>query len=113
MQKSSQIFSDIINQLAAEYPCITRAQVLGHAAGLDISDPMTHKPASEKVHLLIENALNNPYIYKGEKCGLILTAGGFHNASLMLSPSVFISTEELTMFNELFHFYMDKNEIVR
>lgn len=107
MQKSSQIFSDIINQLAAEYPCITRAQVLGHAAGLDISDPMTHKPASEKVHLLIENALNNPYIYKGEKCGLILTAGGFHNASLMLSPSVFISTEELTMFNELFHFYMD------
>lgn len=107
MKESSQLFANIIKQLEKDYPFITRAQVLGHAAGIDIYDPMTHKPASEKVHLLIETALNEPYTYKGEKCGLILTAGGLHNASLMLSPSVFISTEEINMFNELFHFYMD------
>lgn len=107
MQESSQLFSQIIKQLAEEYPWITRTQILGHAAGIDICDPATHKPASEKVHLLIEKALNEPYVYKGEKSGLILTAGGFHNASLMLSPSVFISAEELDMFNELFRFYMD------
>lgn len=107
IKKSSQLFANIIKQLAADYSCITRTQVLGHAAGIDICDPETHEPASEKVHQLVENALNNPCLYKGEKCGLILTAGGFHNASLMLSPSVFISAEELNMFDELLHFYMD------
>lgn len=107
MKESSQMFSKTINQLSAEYPCIARTQVLGHAAGIDICDPITRKPASEEVHLLIEKALNEPYIYKGERCGLILTAGGYHNASLMLSPSVFISSEELEMFNEMIHFYLN------
>lgn len=108
MEKSSRYFSYIINQLAADYPCITRAQVLGHAAGIDLCDPVTHQPASEKVHLLIETALNEPYIHNGEKTGLILTAGGLYNSSLMLSPSVFISSEDLELFNNLLHFYMDK-----
>lgn len=107
MEESSQLFSHIIKKLEKEYSCITRAQVLGHAAGIDICNPRTHEPETEKVHLLIEKALNEPYIYKGRKSGLILTAGGFHNASIMLSPSVFISAEELDMFNELFHFYMN------
>lgn len=107
MKKSSQLFSHIIKKLKKEYPCITRAQVLGHAAGIDICDPVTRRPEPEKVHLLIEKALNEPCNYKGRKSGLILTAGGFHNASIMLSPSVFISEEELNMFNELFHFYMN------
>lgn len=36
----------------------------------------------------------------------------FHNSSIMLSPSVFppsvfISADELSMFDELFHFYMN------
>lgn len=108
MKESSHLFSHIIKQLEREYPCITRAQVLGHAAGIDICDPATGKPASEKVHLLIEMALTKPHIYKGNKYGLILTAGGFHNASLMLSPSVFISEEELDIFNTLFRFYMNE-----
>lgn len=107
MQESSCLFSDIIERLKEEYSCITRAQVLGHAAGIDICNPVTHKPASEKVRRLVEVALTKPYIYEGEKCGLILTAGGFHNASLMLSPSVFISSKELDMFYNLFHYYMD------
>ena len=107
MEESSRCFANIIEQLNNDYPFITRTQVLGHAAGIDICDPTTHKPATEKTHLLIEKALNEPYTYKGENCSLILTAGGLHNASLMLSPSVFISSEELNMFSELFHFYMD------
>lgn len=108
MLKSSQYFTHIVQNLKNDYPFIKRIHVLGHAAGIDICDPKTGRPASQKVHLLIEKALNTPYIYKGQKCGLILTAGGLHNASLMLSPSVFISEEELNMFNELFHFYMDE-----
>lgn len=107
MEESSYLFSQIIQKLQKEYECITRAQVLGHAAGIDICNLENHKPAPNKVHLLIEKALNEPYLYKGIKSGLILTAGGFYNASLMLSPSVFISADELDMFNELFHFYMD------
>ena len=107
IKESSQAFENIVQQLKKDYPFITRAQVLGHAAGIDILDPITHQPATKKTHLLIENALNNPYIYKGEKCGLILTAGGLYNSSLMLSPSVFISAEELNMFNEVFRFYLD------
>ena len=107
MQASSKNFAQIIKQLKDDYPFITRAQVLGHAAGIDICDPQTRMPATEKVHLLIERALNEPYSYNGQKYGLILTAGGLHNASLMLSPSVFISHEELEMFNEIFRFYVN------
>lgn len=107
MQESSQLFSNVIERLKKEYSYITRAQVLGHAAGLDICDPLTHKPAVEKVRQLVEYALTRPYDYNGQKCGLILTAGGFHNASIMLSPSVFISSKELDMFYDLFHYYMD------
>lgn len=107
MVKSSQYFSEIIQGLKTDYPFITRAQVLGHAAGIDICNPHTQEPASQKVHELVEIALNNSYEYNGQKYGLILTAGGLHNASLMLSPSVFISEEELNLFNKLFHFYMN------
>lgn len=107
MDESSKLFSQTIKKLQEEYACITRAQVLGHAAGIDICNPKTRKPDPDKVHLLIEKALNEPYYYKGRKCGLILTAGGFYNASIMLSPSVFISADEINMFDELFHFYMN------
>lgn len=107
MKESSQLFNKIINRLQKEYTCITRTQVMGHAAGIDICNPANREPAPDKVHLLIEKALNEPYIYKGKKSGLILTAGGFHNSSIMLSPSVFISADELSMFDELFHFYMN------
>lgn len=107
MKESSHLFASIIEKLKRDYPYISRAQVLGHAAGIDICDPITHKPAPEKVHILVEKALNEPCIYRGKQCGLILTAGGLYNASLMLSPSVFISKEELGMFNELFRFYIN------
>lgn len=107
MQESSRLFASIIEDLRKDYPYITRTQVLGHAAGIDICDPITHKPASEKVHTLIERSLNEPCMYKEEQYGLILTAGGLYNASLMLSPSVFISKEELDIFNSLFRFYMN------
>ena len=108
MLKSSQYFKKIIQKLKVDYPFITRAQILGHAAGIDICEPNTQKPATQKVHTLIEMALNSPCEYDNQKYGLILTAGGLHNASLMLSPSVFISEEELNLFNKLFRFYISK-----
>ncbi len=107
MSKSSQHFAEIIQGLKIDYPFMTRVQVLGHAAGIDICDPNTHEPATEKVHKLVEMALNNPYEYNCEKYGIILTAGGLHNSSLMLSPCVFISDEELNLFNKLFRFYIN------
>lgn len=107
IEESSQLFQQIVQQLANDYSFITRVQVLGHAAGLDIYNPINHMPLTKKVHELIENALNTPYEYNKEKIGLILTSGGLHNSSLMLSPSVFISAEELNMFDKLFRFHLE------
>lgn len=106
IQKSSQYFKTLIQQLALDFPCISRTQIMGHAVGLDIVDPKTHTPTPQKVHLLIENALNKTMYYNKQEYGLILTSGGFHNSSLMLSPCVYISEQELILFNELFRKYL-------
>ena len=106
MQKSSEKFIQIINKLREDFPFIKRAQVLGHAAGIDLIDPCTNFPATQKTHELIENALNKTCEFEGQRMGLIITSGGLYNSSLMLSPCVFISDEELQLFDKLIRYYL-------
>lgn len=106
MKESSAAFAKVIENLKKEFPYISRAQVYGHAAGLDFVNPETHAPATEKVHELVEHALNTTIVIDKQKYGLIITAGGLHNSSLMLSPCVFISNEELELFEKLMRHYL-------
>ena len=98
----------MIYNISQKYDCIKRVQVKGHAAGLDFIDPHTQQPAPDKLKKLIHLALNEPQTINDKKYGLILTSGGFYESSLMLSPCVYISKEEIDLFAKLFEIYLNK-----
>lgn len=103
----SEKFAKSIKEISDKYLFISRAQVNGHAAGLDFYDTNTKLPLTDKVQCLVENALNKSVIVNGQKYRMILTAGGFHNSSLMLSPNLFISDKEIDLFKELLCYYIN------
>jgi 4-aminobutyrate aminotransferase-like enzyme len=106
IRKSEQYFEKIIHMLDAKYSFIKRAQVKGHAAGLDLFLPASNEPATEKVKQLINLALTDPITMNNQKYGLILTSGGMFNSSIMLSPSVYINDSDLDIFTILFETYI-------
>ncbi len=107
IRKSEQYFYKVIQTLNSKYSFIKRAQVKGHAAGLELYLPNGNEPATEKVKQLIHLALTKPITINGENYGLILTAGGMFNNSLMLSPSVYISESDLNLFAVLLESYIN------
>jgi len=106
--KSAKEFGTLISKLKAEFSFIGRAQVEGHAAGLEIIDSITQKIDGKKTKQLIETALNETVLYQGKKFGLILTAGGIHDGSIMLSPSINITSNELELFYNLLRANFEK-----
>lgn len=106
IKSSEKEFEKVIHYLSSSYEFIHRAQVKGHAAGLDFFKPGTNIPATEELANLIHMALYKPYSVNHQKFGLILTAGGLYNNSLMLSPSLFIDKKELELFVTLMEYYI-------
>ena len=94
-------FKDIIMGLKKDFSFIGRAQVKGHSAGLDIVDSITLKPDGIRANQLVEIALNEDIIVNQKPYRLVITTGGTHNSSLMLSPSLYISESELELFDLL------------
>lgn len=100
-------FTKTVQEIGAKYQFVSRVQAKGHAAGIDFYDTNSRSPLTEKVHRLVENALNKSVIINGQPYRLVLTAGGFHNCSLMLSPNLFISDAEIELFEEILCKYIN------
>ena len=75
---------------------------------MDIVNPKTKKPDPVAAHKLVEYALNLGTTIHGENIGLILTAGGMFNSQLMLSPCLFITEQEINLFETIFRDCLDK-----
>ena len=105
---SAQYFKRVLYSICEKYDFIHRIQVKGHAAGIDFVQPNTNIPAPDKLKQLIHLSLEEPQLIEGKKYGMILTAGGFYESSLMLSPCVYISQQEIDLFAKLFDSYLPK-----
>ena len=105
--RGSANFKKALSRINSKYPFITRIQVKGHAAGIDFYNYDTKMALTEKVRYLTENALNKSVTVNNTQYRMILTAGGFHNSSLLLSPNLFISDEEINLFESLLCHYID------
>lgn len=101
ISQSSEALYKCVSNLVSDYSCFGRMQMKGHAIGIDIIKPGTNKPNPTLAHQLIEKALNDHIEINGVKYGLILTAGGMYNSSLMLSPYLFMNNEDIRIFDIL------------
>lgn len=108
ISKSAKGFNESLINIAKDYDCIGRIQFSGHAAGMDIVNPKTKKTDPIAAHKLVEYALNVGTTIHGENIGLILTAGGMFNSQLMLSPCLFITEQEINLFEMIFRDCLDK-----
>ena len=106
--QSAKNFKKHLLNIAKDYPCIGRVQCEGHAAGIDIINPTTKKPDPAGAHNIVEYALRVGTTISKENIGMILTAGGMFNSQLMLSPCLFISEEELQLFDIIFRDCLNK-----
>lgn len=107
IQKSSSELMNCFSSIAEDYSAIGRFQGKGHAIGIDIINPNTKEPDPELAHRLVDMALMHPISVNGQQYGLILTAGGMYNSQLMFSPNLFISTNEIHLFENLFRQFLD------
>lgn len=108
ISESAAYFKKTLYSICKKYNFIHRIQIKGHAAGIDFTIPNTDIPLPDKLKQLINLSLEHPQIIDGKKYGLILTAGGFYESSLMLSPCVYITKKEVDLFVQLFDSYLQQ-----
>lgn len=108
ISKSSELLEHCIARIVSDYSCLGRFQIKGHAVGIDIVHPDTQQPWPELANILIETALKEPITINQVKYGLILTAGGMFNSSLMLSPCLYMTDDDINKFDILFRTYLSR-----
>ena len=101
-------FHSIINELKKDFDFIGRTNMIGMAAGMDIVHPDTHKPFPELAYAISENALHCPIHFSDKDYGLILPCVGIFENTFTLSPNLFISDDELNLFDNLIRVYFKK-----
>lgn len=107
IEEGSKFLLDSVKSIKNDYNCIGRCEGKGHAVGMDIINPTTKQPNPKLAHTLVEIAIKKPIVCNNKKYGLILTAGGMFNSQLMLSPSLYITKDEINKFEKLFRTYLD------
>ena len=105
---ASQHFSKIIHHLKLDYPIIGRADCRGMAAGIELINQKTGRPDPLLARKISSLALQEPVTLSGSRYGLILSVGGLFENAFLLSPSLFMTEQELDLFDVLIRHYLDK-----
>jgi len=105
IQKSAAFFHTIIQGLKRDFSFIGRLDMIGHVVGFDIVNN-DNTPNPTLARAIVETALNRVFNINGTDYCLIMNSGGMFNNSIMLSPSVFISENEIELFNVLIRHYI-------
>lgn len=108
---ASQYFLDIIQRLKSDYPIIGRADYRGMAGGIELIDQTTGRPDPMLAHKVANLALQQPIQIGKNYYGLILSVGGFFENAFLLSPSLYLTKQELDLFDCLIRHYL--NEAIR
>jgi len=104
-------FHSIINALKKDFNFIGRTSMVGMAVGMDIVHPSNHKPFPKLAHTISEEALRCPLHCGDKEYGLILPCVGVYENTFTLAPNLFITDDELNLFNNLIRMYFKKVNI--
>lgn len=112
LYKQIEKFHSIINGLKEDFDFIGRISMVGMAVGIDIIHPDTHKPFPELAHAISEKALHYPVHHLNNiDYGLILPCVGIYENTFTLAPNLFISDDELNLFDNLIRTYFNQVSI--
>lgn len=108
IKNTSKILHKTIQLIQKDYQCISNLCMVGHAVGFEIIDPNTHSPNPALAKEIINYALYQLPFDNSDRIGLILSLGGVYENSIMLSPSLYITEQEILLFNRLFRLSLQK-----
>jgi 4-aminobutyrate aminotransferase-like enzyme len=91
----------IFKKLQKKYREIGDVDGLGLALRLEICQKDGFTPNRELADRLFQAGLEGNLTYKGKKYGLVLDIGGYYKNVFTLSPSFYISDEEIAMAGDL------------
>lgn len=111
LNKQIKMFHSIIERLKKDFDFIGRTSMVGMAVGIDIVHPNTHKPFPELAHAISEEALHCPIQFENQYYGLILPCVGIYENTFTLAPNLFITDEELNLFDNLIRMFFMKASI--
>lgn len=111
LNKQINKFHSIINGLKKDFDFIGRTSMVGMAVGMDIIHPDTHKPFPKLAHTISEDALHCPIQFLDKNYGLILPCVGVYENTFTLAPNLFISDDELNLFDSLIRAYFKKANV--
>lgn len=90
-----------LNYLKSKYNRIGNVDGIGLALRLEVCQKDGITPDHDLTMKIMQGGLKGELAYKGEKCGLVLSVGGYYKNVFTLSPSLFITDDEIDMTIEL------------
>lgn len=90
-----------LKHLEFKYKTIGNVDGLGLALRIEICEEDGFTPNAKLANKIFKEGLKGELNYKGEKCGLVLSTGGYHKNVITLAPSLYISDEEIDMSIDL------------
>lgn len=99
--EQGQKLLDGLDFLQIKYKNIGNVDGLGLALRIEICEEDRFTPNPELASKILQEGLKGELNYRGEKCGLVLSVGGYFKNVLTLAPSLFISDQEIQMTLEL------------
>lgn len=90
-----------LNHLKSKYKCIGDVDGIGLALRIEVCQDDGFTPNKELTSKILEEGLKGDLDYQGEKCGLVLSAGGYHKNVFTLAPSLYVTDREIDMTIDL------------
>lgn len=90
-----------LRYLESKYNCIGSVDGIGLALRIEICQEDGYTPNKSLATKIVAEGLKGDLIFQGEKCGMVLNAGGYFKNVLTLAPSLFISDKEINMTIDL------------
>lgn len=100
MQKGAK-FLEGLKHLQSRHKTIGNVDGIGLALRIEICEEDGLTPNKKLASKIFEEGLKGNLTYQGEKCGLVLSVGGYYKNVITLAPSLYISDKEISMSIEL------------
>ncbi|MCA9395770.1 MAG: aminotransferase class III-fold pyridoxal phosphate-dependent enzyme [Candidatus Omnitrophica bacterium] len=101
LNRRGEEFLGMLKDLQKKYPVIADLDGRGMAFRLEICKPDGITPDPKLTDRIYQDGLKGDLTYKGKQVGLVLDIGGHYKNVFTLSPSFFMSRDEMVMAYEL------------
>jgi len=102
IEEKGKKYLEGLKYLQSKHKTIGNIDGIGLALRIEVCQEDGFTPNKELASMIADEGLKGDLIYKGKKCGLVLSIGGYYKNVFTLAPSLYITDEEIDASIDLF-----------